>query len=73
VAKRQTVTEQLREAILAAPISRRQIALATGVIESSISRFVNRKAGIDGTSIDRLCQYLGLELTAVEKPKGGKS
>lgn len=69
MATRQTVTDSLRAAILAAPVRRRQIALATGVLESTISRFVNRKAGIDGSSIDRLCAYLALELKPVARKR----
>jgi hypothetical protein len=56
------VTAVLRNAIESHPESRRRIAVAAGVLESTLSRFVNGKAGIDGTTIDKLCVYLGLEL-----------
>jgi hypothetical protein len=61
------VTEALRRAILEAPINRRQIALRSGVPESTLSRFVRLEAGIDGTSVDKLCLLLGLELRLIEK------
>ena len=60
--KPKTVTDQLRAAILAAPLTRYRIAQETGISEAALSRFVNRSRGLDGSSIDILADYLGLEL-----------
>lgn len=60
------VSDQLRVAILAAGENRHRIALATGVQESTLSRFVRGERGLDLTSVDKLAAYLGLELV----PKG---
>lgn len=58
-----TVTGQLRAAVLAAGVRQRHIAEATGVSTSSLSRFARGERGLDGSSVDALCAYFGLELT----------
>ncbi len=63
------VSDQLRAAILAAAENRHRIALATGVQESTLSRFVRGERGLDLTSVDKLAAYLGWELV----PKGRKA
>ena len=59
-----TVSDQLRAAIEAAPVSRYRIAKETGLEQSALSRFVRGKAGLDLSTVDRLAEYLGLELMA---------
>ena len=56
------LSDQLRAQILAAPVSRYQMARETGVAESMLSRFVNRTRSLDLTTVDKLAAYLGLEL-----------
>jgi transcriptional regulator with XRE-family HTH domain len=71
MAKRsETVSEQLRAAILAAPVSRYRIAADTGIHASMLSRFVNGITRLDSGTIDKLCKYLGLELREKDQPKG---
>jgi transcriptional regulator with XRE-family HTH domain len=67
--KPKMITDQLRAAILAAPLTRYRIAQETGVSEAALSRFVNRTRGLDGSSIDILADYLGLELAPRAKRK----
>jgi hypothetical protein len=62
------VSDKLRAAILAAPVTRYRISKDTGVNASVLSKFVNRKTGLDGSTIDALAEYLGLEL--IERKKG---
>ena len=62
------VSEPLREAIDAAPISRRQICLRLGIDEGQFSRFMNRKGGLSMEGIDAVATLLGLEL----RPSHGK-
>jgi hypothetical protein len=62
------VSDKLRAAILGAPVTRYRIAKDAGVGESILSKFVNRKTGLDGATIDVLAEYLGLEL--IERKKG---
>ena len=56
------LSDQLRAAILAVPVSRDQMARETGVAESILSRFVNRTRSLDLTTVDKLAAYRGLEL-----------
>lgn len=64
-----TVTESIRRAIERAKVSRYAIAKVTGVSPATLSRFVNRTRGLDGTSIDILATYFGLELRPVKRPR----
>lgn len=59
-----TVSGQLRAAMKAAAVSRYRIAKETGLEQSALSRFVRGKAGLDLSSVDKLAEYLGLELVA---------
>ena len=72
---RSTLSEQLRDAILAAPVSRYRIAKETGVTEAALSRFVRGERGLDLSSADKLAAYLGLELVRTGQgrpPKKGR-
>jgi transcriptional regulator with XRE-family HTH domain len=60
--KQFSVSDRLRAAILAAPVTRYRIARETGVSESILSRFISGERGLDLTSVDRLAAYLGLDL-----------
>jgi transcriptional regulator with XRE-family HTH domain len=62
-----SLTDTLREAIRQAPVSRYKIACETGVAESALSRFVSGERSLDLTSVDKLAEYLGLELTATTR------
>ena len=73
MAEQHTISERLRAAILAAPVSRRRIALATGVAESVLSRFVRRQHSIDLRTADKLAAHLGLDLVpAKQRSNRGK-
>jgi transcriptional regulator with XRE-family HTH domain len=70
-----SLSDTLREAIRQAPVSRYKIACTTGVAESALSRFVSSQRSLDLTSVDKLADYLGLELTATNrrsKARGSK-
>ena len=64
----QPISEQLKEAILTADISRYRIAKETGLTEAGLSRFVNDVAGLSLDSIDKIGECLGLRIVA-DKPK----
>ena len=71
--KRKPISEQLRDAILNADISRYRISKRTGVTEAALSRFVNRVAGLSLDSIDKIGGCLELEITTrARKPSKGK-
>ena len=70
--KRKPLSEQLREAILSADISRYRIAKETGLTQAGLSRFVNHVAGLSLDSIDKIGECLGLEIV-VGSDKGSAS
>ncbi|XVJ59540.1 MAG: helix-turn-helix transcriptional regulator [Tepidisphaera sp.] len=61
-----TVSDQLRQAIKASPLSRNQLAEQSGVPASGISRFMAGTELRTG-NVDRLCVVLGLKLTHTGK------
>jgi plasmid maintenance system antidote protein VapI len=71
--KPKLISEQLREAMLAADVSRYRIAKDIGVTEALLSRFMNGVAGLGQETIDKIGEYLGLELVQADKPKARKA
>ena len=65
--KLRPITEQLRQAIESADASRYRISKSTGVTEAALSRFVNGKAGLSLESVDRIGEFLDLELVTRQK------
>ena len=64
-----TLTDQVRDAILSAPVSRYRMAQETGVTEAQLSRFVTGKITLTLATIDRLMPHLHVELKPV---RGGR-
>jgi len=56
------VSAKLRQVISDSGESRYAIAKATGVSQTSLSRFMARQATLGGAAIDALCVHFGLEL-----------
>jgi transcriptional regulator with XRE-family HTH domain len=68
VAKKvETISEQLRAAILGAGVSRYRIAQDTGVTEAALSRFVRGERSLDLTSVDKVAAYLRLRLVGLDE------
>ena len=67
--KRRPLSEQLRDAILDADVSRYRISQDTGLTEAALSRFVNGVAGLSLDSIDILAEYLELDIVTREPSK----
>ena len=68
--KRQpTVSGQLRKAIVDSDQSLRLIAEKCGVNDAQLSRFMRNERGLTTKTVDRLCEYLDLELRS-SKQKG---
>jgi len=61
------VSDKLRAAILAAPVTRYRISADTGVHASVLSKFVNGKTGLDLSTVDVLAAYLNLELVEIKR------
>jgi transcriptional regulator with XRE-family HTH domain len=64
-----SVTATLRAALERCGQSRYAVSKATGIPQSTLSRFVAGRKPLRGENIDRLAHYLGLVLT----PRAGKT
>ena len=65
-----TLSEQLRDAIQKAGVSRYEIAKATGVSQSTLSKFVlGTRPGLSFDAMDRIGKYLGLEIVKKQPKK----
>jgi len=76
--KPRKLSDQFREAILTAPMSRAQIARLTGVSEPLLSRFVNCKTNLSLNMLDKIGELLDLRIVAggppkVEAPRRGRA
>jgi transcriptional regulator with XRE-family HTH domain len=60
--RRAHISDQLRKAIEGCGVSRYRIARDLGITESLLSHFMAGRKGLSLRVIDRLCEYLGLEL-----------
>ncbi len=69
--KRLKFTDQLRQAVLNAEQSREQICRETGIDQGNMSRFTRGESGLSLAAIDRLCEYLGIQIVE-SKPKRTK-
>jgi transcriptional regulator with XRE-family HTH domain len=65
------LADQLRQAIDASGLSRYAICKLTGISESRMSRFMNRKAGLSVESVETICRAIDAELT-IGKPRKRK-
>ena len=63
------ISEQLREAIRDRGESLCQISHGCGVDDGLLSRFMRDERGINSRTLDRLCEFLNLELRE-SKQKG---
>jgi len=64
-----TLTEQLREAIEAAGVSRYRISKETGVSAAALSKFVLGQRGLSNKAMDAVGEYLGLAICKQRKPR----
>jgi hypothetical protein len=60
-------SDQFRAAVLKADESRYRISKATGISESILSRFVRGESGLSMDYMDRIAEYLGLEVVVKVK------
>ena len=66
--RRRKLSEQLRDIIGEAAVSRYRIAKESGVDESGLSKFANGTNGLSLDSIDQLGLYLKLRLVIDDEP-----
>jgi len=67
MAKRKPLSEQLRDAVRNADVSRYRISQDTGITEGQLCRFVHGQSRLSLDTIDLLAEYLELEV--VRRPK----
>jgi len=63
------LSEQIRRAIIASGISRYRIGKEIDVSESSLSHFMAGRAGLSQAVLDRLGEFLGLEIVVKGNPQ----
>ncbi len=60
--RRKLLSDQLRQAVRDSGLSRYAICKATGIDQSTMSKFLAGRVGLGLESIDRLADFLGLKL-----------
>ena len=63
------LSEQLREAIVKADVTRYEISKETGVDQTALSKFVLGRRGISVEAMDAVGLYLGLNITTSRRPR----
>ena len=66
------MSDQLRQAIRDAGVSRYKIAQDTSIYESTLSKFIHGERGLSMDSLDQLGEYLELEITTRRKTRQRK-
>jgi hypothetical protein len=68
----QNISDKLRSSLLDRPESLREISRLAEIDVAQLSRFANDQPGgkLGQDSIDRLCDYLGLDLVARKRRRG---
>jgi transcriptional regulator with XRE-family HTH domain len=70
--KRRKLSDQIRDAIEASPMSRYAICKEIGFSQSTMSRFINGETGISMDVLDRVADIIGMNITTVSDAKTGK-
>ena len=70
--QKHNIEEQMRQAILNAPISRYRLAKLSGVSEGVISHFMNRNRDLMLTTAAKFAAVLGLELRPAKDAGKGR-
>lgn len=68
--KRSKVSDQIRVAIESCGVSRYRIAKDTGIDSATLCRFMADTGGMTVETLDKLAEYLGLEIVVKGKAKG---
>ena len=66
--RNERISDQLRRAILSAPLNCNQLSLRLGIHRATLSRFVNGKRGLPLELIDDIGELLGLRLVVDGNP-----
>lgn len=66
------LSDQIRQAIETCGKTRYQIGQETDIDQATLSRFMSGKGGLSIPVLDRLGEYLGLNITTESKPRKAK-
>jgi hypothetical protein len=72
MARKQRLSDQLRQAVLKCGKTRYRIGVETGIAHSIISRFINHGAGMSLANVDKLCDSIGARLVLESRIKNSK-
>jgi hypothetical protein len=75
MARKQQLSDQLRQAVLKCGKTRYRIGVETGIAHSIISRFINHGAGMSLANVDKLCECIGVRIVPdakINKAKRGQ-
>ncbi|MDX1963219.1 MAG: helix-turn-helix domain-containing protein [Pirellulales bacterium] len=72
MAKRETFTDGIRQAILNCGMSRYRLAQLSKVPAECLHRFVHKQAGLSLDNLDRVARVLRLRVIVTEQPPGNK-
>ncbi len=64
------MSDQIRDAVSSSDVSRYRIAQKTGIEQSTLSRFMGGTGGMTVETLDKLGEYLGLEIVVKGIAKG---
>jgi transcriptional regulator with XRE-family HTH domain len=64
------LSDRIREAVDASGLSRYAICKAIGLNQGAMSRFMSGKSGMSLDSLDRIAEFIGIEV--VVKPKASE-
>ena len=67
-AKRIKLSDQIRQAIDTCGLSRNRVCKGTGIDKATISRFMSGERGLPTPALDRLADFLGLNITMEGPP-----
>ncbi len=70
--KRLSLSDQVRKAMDASGISRYRIAKETGISQATLSRFMSGDAGISLEYLDRLAEFLVLDIARGDSTRKGR-
>ena len=65
--QRKKLSEQIRDAVESCGQTRYAIAKATGIHQATLSRFISGERGLPMTTLDKLADYLNLNLQAAKR------
>ena len=70
--RRSKLSDQIRQAIETCGVTRYRIAKETGISQPTLSRFMSGERGLTMKALDKLADFLGLNITTGKRPRRQK-